>query len=735
MKRTFLILLFSAGVFQTYAQGFHYLVLNKNAHPAVKTAAALLAKKLHIPPGHILKKNQAGIPKRGEIVLDEGIPSEAQEKFLGRDPRKVAFDGYVIRFRGASALIFGKRPRSLLYAAGDANWWREKRSGIYVRQPDFRIRDINKGAADDIATLIAETGANIVFDNIHPDFITLKASFPKVFNAIPIKERARLVKKENEAAARGQKLIQACHDADVDFYPFLYGNDIVRWNPILANAIYTVYPDIAGVRAPHSWEKATLNPSLPVSWKIIRALVAEYIKTLPGDGMIATFWDDYGLYSQDSLSVASGMNRFDNELQKIVGVYHQVLDTMHKSLIIRTWSSGRAHWVTLLNNKGLPEQQFVHAPGYGGFSGNRLDVWGKVIDSLPAEVMLQTKSYMSDCFPAARNNTLIGHTGAHPQIIEYQMTGQTTGLYYLPAVNVAYTDSTIKRAYRLIGKNGGTNVFYGATHQPHFNLVGDLLNSINLYAWKELSWNVNADVHQIWMQWAVPRYGTKAAPDIIKALKLSEPAVNKVFSTLGFGWDTNSGFPGTINRREVLLTYTNRFYLPAYRQYLLPNKENIQRVIDEKNSALVEIDSMFFYLDRAKPFLDTSQYRELSTRFSWLKYVAIENKALEVSYWRYRYLRYLYSLRTTDTAQLDTIRASMHTAIRYRDSLFRYAPGERFSCYDLPLGEINQLKHISLGNPLSLMKEIFGASRKFEQEFTGPAEPMEKTNNLKRIHH
>ncbi|MGH2645847.1 MAG: hypothetical protein ACRDE2_17985, partial [Chitinophagaceae bacterium] len=343
------------------------------------------------------------------------------------------------------------------------------------------------------------------------------------------------------------------------------------------------------------------------------------------------------------------------------------------------------------------ELQFVHAPGYGGFSGSKLILWGKVIDSLPASVILQTKAYMSDCFPAARNNTLIGKAGNHPQIIEYQMTGQTTGLYYLPAANVEYTDSTIKRAYKLIGKNGGTNVFYGGTRQVHYNLFDDMANSINLYAWKELSWDVNTNIQQIWQAWAIPIYGENAAPYIIKALQLSEPATNKIFSTLGFGWDTNSGFPGTINRREVLLTYTNRFYLPEYQQYLFPNKENIQRVINEKNSALQEIDSMFMYLNEAKPYLSASQYEELHTRFTWLKYVGIENKELEVSYWRFRYLRYLYSLRTTDTTQMHAISEAMRKVTYYRDSLFQYNPDQQFSCYGLPLGKINRMRHIGLG--------------------------------------
>lgn len=720
MKKTIYFLLCCIGLYQTQAQSFTHIVLQKGAHPAVRSAADILAKKLNIPQGNIVEEARLKIPEEGTIELAYGKPSKTQRSFIGQDPQKVAFDGYLIKFDGNKALIFGKRPRSLLYAAGDVHWWQTKRSGIYLRRPDFKIRDINKGPENNIAQLLANTGANIVFDNIHPGFITLQKSFPAIFNKIPESDKERLLKNKDAAEQQALKLAKACHDADVDFYPFLYGNDIVRWSPVLANAVYKVYPDIKGVRAPHSWEKATLNPSLPITWKIIDAIVDEYIQTLHGDGMVATFWDEYAIYSQDSLSKSNGMNAFDNELQKIVGEYHKVLGRYHLPLIMRTWSSGRAHWVTLHNNEGALEHQFVHAPGYGGFSGSRESVWGKVIDSLPKDIILQTKSYMSDCFPAARNNTLIGRAGGHPQIIEYQITGQTTGLFYLPAVNVQYTDSTIKRALKLIGKNGGTNLFYGGTHQPHYNLFDDIANSINLFAWKELSWNVNEDVGKIWLAWATPVYGEKAAPFIIKALQLSEPVVNEIFSTLGFGWDTNSGFPGTIYRREVLLMYTNRFYLPEYSHFLLPNKENIQLVINEKDDALQKIDSMFSFLEKAKPFLSGPIYAELKTRFKWLKYVAIENKELEVSYWRYRYLRYLYSMRTTDTSQMNAIAASMKKVKYYRDSLFNFEPEMELSSYRLSAAQVNQMQHISLGNPLPLMKEIYTEARKYEEEIIGP---------------
>lgn len=723
MKRALLFLsLLFCFTFALEAQSFKNIVLRKDAHPAVKSAAEILAENLNIPKENIHLETKVSLPKEGTILLDYGNPSKAQLKFIGQDPEKVEYDGYLIKFDGNRALVFGKRPRSLLYAAGDVNLWKNRSTGVYVRQPAFKIRDCSLGDIrnESVAEKVAMLGANTFFVSFGSGFVTLKTEFPQIFENIPGDEQAKILKEKNEAEAIAKKIETECHNADVEFYPFLYGNNIYLWSPALAKAIYKVYPQVRGKRAPHSWEKAAMNPSVPETWKIMDAFVKEFVETLHGDGLITTFWDHYGIFSQDSLSVADSLNKFNYELEKNVGEYYKTLHSINKPLIVRTWSSGRAHWVTLKNDEGEMEHQFVHAPGYGSFSGSRTGLWGKVVNDVPSPVILQTKVYFSDCFPDARFNTFIGKAGNHTQIVEYQIVGQTTGRYFLPAVNVHRTETTMQKAWKLIGSNGGVSTFWGGTYQVHYNLFKDIINGINIYAWREFSWNINADSDKVWMSWAVPIYGEKAAQYIVKALKLSEAVADKLFSTLGFGYDTNSNFPGTIYRREVLLMYTNRVYLPEYSKYLEPSLENIMLVIKEKNQMLRNIGKMFDYLEKAKPFLTKAQFQELQTRFNWLKYEAIENKESEVSYWRFRYVRYLYSLRNADPSQLDSIAQSYHKVIQYKDSLFQYNDDEKFSCYDLPLDEINKIRTIGLGDPVPMMKEIYDKSKQYTEEITGP---------------
>jgi hypothetical protein len=310
--------------------------------------------------------------------------------------------------------------------------------------------------------------------------------------------------------------------------------------------------------------------------------------------------------------------------------------------------------------------------------------------------------YNADCQPDPPFSPLVGKAKPHTEIAEYQESGQTLGRFYFPASSVDYITATIRKAHALVGANGGVNVFPGGTARGgNYTPFDDILNSINLYAWRELAWNVNADPAKIWTAWATPIYGAAAAPHMIKALRLSEEAVNRTFSTLGMGSSTNSDFAGNIDRRETLLRYTNRYYLPEYAKFLEPTKENIQRVRDEKLEAIRKMDEMLRELDLAKPNLQPKQFEEIQTRFQWMKEFAICARFLDESLWRYRYLHHLGEMLTTDKSQiaeLDTAKAAIDEHLKI---LRKYDPEGR------------------LGSPVPLMKEIYEASQELVKKWGG----------------
>ena len=592
---------------------------------------------------------------------------------------------------------------------GDWHLWKDRASGVYVRQPSFAIRSVERHGQTPIAEYVAKTGLNWLIDRSQRTSVSFETLLPEVHAGLSERNQRSVERSSAIRTEQPNEIMQACHDADVEYYAFLYGNNFKLWSEGLYEAAIEAYPEVKGIAAANSWEKATLCPSEPMTWKLFDAYLRQYMAQTKADGLYTTFWDNYGLYCQCDKCKASGMNEFRNQLYACVKQYHETLSSLGKKLVVRTWSSGVPHWL---------RDEWVHAPGYDHFGGSGIELWGRVFKELPEEIIIQTKVYHADCQPDPPLARFLGEAAGHPEIAEYQMTGQTTGRYYFPASTVNHTVWTMQKSRELLGSDGGVNLFLGGTRQTNYFLLDDILNSINVYAWRELSWDVNADMEKVRADWAVQVYGQNAAPYMAEALSLSEDAVNKMFSTLGMGSSTNSDFARTIARRETLLMYTNRHYLPEYATNLEPTKKNIQRVIDEKEQVLETIEKMFAAFEKAKPYLTEAHIQEIQTRFDWLREFAIVKRYLEESLFRFRYLRHLNAMRTTDPDQMKYLQRAFEAVREHSKKLFQYDDNQQFQCYDRPLGQLGRKP--SLGSPVSLMRELYEQSGKYVEEVIGP---------------
>ena len=533
---------------------------------------------------------------------------------------------------------------------------------------------------------------------------------PEVYARLSVEDKRRLDDGVGPAMQQNAAIVKEYHDADLSIFAELpYGNNFSHWSPALYQALLEVYPTAQGVRAPHSWEKAALCPSDAATWKAFDAYVREWARQSQADGVAATFWDQYGLYCQDPRCKANGLDRFTNELYESIQHYHSVLKPMGMQLHLRTWSSGCPHWFG---------DQYVHAPGYGQFSESDYDLWSRVVKETPADVLIQTKVYHSDCEPDPPFSTLLGKCGPHPEIVEYQLVGQTVGRQYFPASIVNYMSWTMKRALSLVGHLGGAQMDAGGTMQTNYDAYADILNNCSIYAWRELSWDVNTSVDTIYAEWSQQIYSSQAAPYMAKVMQLSEDAAYKTFSPLGLGSSTNSDYSETIQRRETLLRYTNRNYLPEYARYLEPTQENINLIVAEKQKALQGIEQMTQVLAVAAAYLTESQRQEIQTRLDWFRQFAICNVTLDMSLWRYRYLRAQADMLTTDPSQIKPLAEAWDSVSHAAPLLFRFTPAQKFACYDVPLGKLR--RQPGLGNPLPLMRELYAKSLALMEQSVGP---------------
>jgi hypothetical protein len=675
------------------------------AHPAVRSAAGILARKLSLKEDAIVTY-RGSVPHRREAIVfalkvTHGVPASLSGP--------IERDGYAVLAENGALIVCGARPRSLLFAAGEPHQWTGQTTGVWTRNPDFAIRMTGGFFKYKPAELAAMLGANTFTAPLRAS-ISLREQMPEVYAKLSAEERQRLDAGVEPAMKRNAEIVKEFHDADLTVFSELpYGNNFSRWSPAIYEAFLAVYPTAKGVPEKHSWEKAALCPSDPATWKLLDAYIGEWARQSQADGIAATFWDQYGMYCQDPRCKANGLDHFKNEVYESISHYYKVVKPMGMKLHMRTWSSGCPHWLG---------DEYVHAPGYGQFSESHYELWSRVIKETPGDILMQTKVYHSDCEPDPPYDPLLGECKPHIEIAEYQDVGQTLGRQYFPASVVNYMSWTMKKALARIGHEGGSQIGIGATMQTNYDAFGDILNSCKAYAWRELTWDVNADLDKIWADWSSQIYSPGAAPHMAKAMQLSEDAVYKTFSPLGFGSSTNSNFAGNIARREVLLRYTNRNYLPQYTKYLEPTQENIDLIVAEKQKALTDIDAMFTALEAAKPHLTQAQLQEIETRFDWLRQFAICNVTLDMSLWRHRYLRAKAAMLTTDPEQIKPLAEAWDRVAKHAPLLFQYKPDQKFSCYDVTLGEL--WRKPDLGSPLPLMHELYSRSLAYMEQSVGP---------------
>ena len=452
--------------------------------------------------------------------------------------------------------------------------------------------------------------------------------------------------------------MRECAALDIPAYGFLYGCDAAKWNRGRYDAFVAAHPTAKGTGPAKSWEKGTLCPSDPATADFFAQTIRE-IAEAPVAGVVVCLWDDYGLNCVCARCKANGLaNNWGRQVAVAVKAWERAVSSLGKELIVRTWASGASHWLG---------DEWVHAPGYGGESGEPLSVWGEAMKFAGPGVRFQTKVYNSDCQPAPPFSALLP-VAPRREIAEWQITGQTVGLQYLPASVVDQTARQMRRVAELVSPEGGVMLYAGTYKRDGYRALSDDLNSVNYHVWRQLSWNPNDDVEALWREWAVPRHG-KDAEAVIAAMKATERASVAAFSPLGLGAPTESFFAGSVERRESLLRYTNRFFLPEGIAALAPTKENIARVVKEKNDALAAL------VGRDDPIAPQ--------RFDWLRAQLVVTRALDGALWRYFYLRELAKDGRTDADVLSEIDADFDVVARHGAEV---CPG--------------------LGRPFALMRDI-----------------------------
>ena len=380
-------------------------------------------------------------------------------------------DGYIVERLGtgngerARFVVKAETARAFLYANYESNRWMNARSYPFVRDPHFKTRALDVSRSPEpLRDWIAATGANTVY---------FKRGRPNA-------------KRLRECAALG-----------VDAYSFLYGCDAAKWNRVRYEEFVAAHPSAKGVSPEKSWEKGTLCPSDAATAAFFGEAVRE-IAVPEVAGVVVCLWDDYGLNCACDRCKANGFEgNWGRQVAFAVKAWEDALKPLKKILIVRTWSSGASHWLG---------DEWVHAPGYGGPSGEPLSVWGEAMRKAGTGVLFQTKVYNADCQPNPPFSALL-QVAPRRDIAEWQITGQTVGRQYFPAPVVAQTARQFARVKDLVSPEGGVMLYAGTYKRDGYAALSDRLNSVNLHVWRQLSWDPGEDVNALWREWAELLYG------------------------------------------------------------------------------------------------------------------------------------------------------------------------------------------------------------------------------------
>lgn len=604
-------------------------------------AAVLIAASVR---GAVVESDHPAAKEAAEIVAESLGAGVDVAMHVGGEAADFRHDGYIVENKDGTLEIWASRPRSLLYAAGETCRWANLKPGEkLVREAAFRSRLLNfTGKKHTVAEWVAATGANMV----------------------------------HLSRGASGRLVDECKKADVECWAFLYGCDPSKWNKRKFDEYIATHPEAKGEDPGRSWEKGVMCPSEKATWDFFAKTISELAQSGDFDGVVVTFWDDYGINCHCKKCRRNGMaNSFDKRSSAIVKCFEGALKPLGRKLVVRTWASGAPHFLL---------DEWVHAPGYAG-KEDALATWGKTIEDADPSTVIMTKVYNSDCQPNPPFSNLLGEAAKRGKIefAEWQITGQTLGLNYLPYCTVDHTAWTMKKAKELVGPEGGVCLYAGGYRRGDYEMMDDKVNSINLWAWRQFAWDPDDDTERIWREWAEPRYGDEAE-NAIKALKACETATVAGFSPMGLGASTESKMANSVERREDLLRYTNRQYLKEGKAALSPSEENIERVTKEKDDAIASIDIEIKDAELAEKLRLLRNHLEIA-------------KILDGALWRYRRIRFLKDMSTGSKELMEGVEKDFAN-LRATDYLLKK----------------------ELGSPVALMRDIYEKALEATERILGP---------------
>jgi hypothetical protein len=244
--------------------------------------------------------------------------------------------------------------------------------------------------------------------------------------------------------------------------------------------------------------------------------------------------------------------------------------------------------------------------------------------NLPEDIIVSIKNTPQDFYPTFPDNPLLGQVGNHDQWIEYEVMGEYFGFGVAPCILLTDIKARIQHGLEKGAKGYTARVDWEAL--PNHSCF-DTVNLLNLYGIAQLSKNPDMSIRDIYYMWLTqerlieenlnPGQLRKCLDWVVDVFEATWPIMAKTPYINGYLFSTNSKHPSCIGHADFLARehHGMQKWFPDKFEAFTMTKSNVEKMLDEKDQAVAEIEELCQKVNAGNPGLKHEFYETLVGQF------------------------------------------------------------------------------------------------------------------------
>ncbi|MEW5718593.1 MAG: hypothetical protein AB1817_08205, partial [Chloroflexota bacterium] len=450
------------------------------------------------------------------------------------------------------------------------------------------------------------------------------------------------------------KVVREAKERGIAFYPQVkeiwYPEGLLEFFPALRKA------------------DGTLCPSDPFWWEFMEKKTRELLTVMPD---IAGVIVSPGT-RESKISIST--NKCDCERCKSMDAktwYNKLLDAMYRPLAEK--------------GKRLVVRDFA-------YTAHQQNMMIDAATQCSDKIVVALKNTPHDFYPTFPTNPRIGHSGAHPQWVEFDTWGQFFGIGFFPVSVI----EDMQGRMRQCAERGVTGIWLRTdwevmTEASSFNS----LNTLNMFGGALIAKNVDVDLNTVYKSWfnyglcSAHRSGTHlqapvvpknpAALDKLKNfMQASWKVMEKAVYVRGHVFHEDAMFPDTVQMgfRMMVEIHSRDDWEPEASKRVAPTDENLKIIFAEKDQAVVEAQTLPAILQADTLGLSQEFADELKDMLDlYVLYVRGFRECARACFLTRK------TTMTCDTADVRAARAALPSLYALRDEIIARLRGTHYPHY------------------------------------------------------